>query len=79
MNKDEPLTTSEAAEYLNISESHLAALRSKGKSPKFYKPNGKLIYYYTSDLDAWIKQERENNLTAKEKLELHEMKGRYND
>lgn len=51
------LTAEEAAEYLSIKPQTLADMRRRGHSPKFYKPSGKLIYYYKKDLDDWIRNE----------------------
>ena len=50
------LTADEAAMYLSISPKTLADMRSAGKSPKYYKPTHKLVYYYKKDLDEWIKR-----------------------
>jgi len=57
MDKDIPLSIEEAAAYLNTKEGTLAVYRSTGKGPKYYKPNGKKIFYYVSDLDEWIKRD----------------------
>ena len=50
------LSPIEAAIYLGISHKTLADMRSAGRSPKYYKPTNKLVYYYKKDLDDWIKQ-----------------------
>ncbi len=47
------LSLSEAAKYLNVSESFLYKAIAKRAIP-FQKPNGKLIYFRQSDLNAWI-------------------------
>ncbi|MES2764722.1 MAG: helix-turn-helix domain-containing protein [Bacteroidota bacterium] len=47
------LSLSEAATYLNVSESFLYKAIAKRTIP-FSKPNGKLIYFRQSDLNAWI-------------------------
>lgn len=48
--------TEEAAAYLNSAAGTLENWRIKGVGPKYYKPAGK-VYYFKSDLDAWIKGE----------------------
>lgn len=45
----------EAAEYLKLSVNTLANLRSQGKAPTHYTPNGGRVVYYKEDLDEWIK------------------------
>lgn len=45
--------TKEAAEHLGLSVQRLADLRSQGKSPKYFKPLGKIMYR-KSDLDKWV-------------------------
>lgn len=50
------LSPEEAALYLKISPTTLADMRSAGRSPKYYKPSNKLVYYYKKDLDEWIKR-----------------------
>ena len=47
----------EAAAYLGISINTLYRMTSKREIP-FYKPNGKTIYFLTSDLDAWLYRNR---------------------
>lgn len=49
------MTSHEAAEYLSLSLSHLYSLTCKKKIP-FHKPNGKLIFFYKSELDRWVTQ-----------------------
>ena len=51
--KKEVLTIIEAAEYLEISQSHLYKLTSSGTVP-FYKPNGKKVYFNRLELDKWL-------------------------
>lgn len=57
MNSNKPLTVEKAADYLDISKAHLYKLTSKGRIPH-YKPNGKRLYFYQSDLDDYIKAGR---------------------
>lgn len=52
----EILTTEDAADYLGVSSRTLAKWRAEGKSPKYYKPSSKLIYYFVEDLAAWVKE-----------------------
>ncbi|NIO20070.1 MAG: helix-turn-helix domain-containing protein [Candidatus Aenigmarchaeota archaeon] len=47
------LTTRQAARYCKLSESYLAALRSKGGGPKFTK-QGRVCLYHKSWLDQWL-------------------------
>lgn len=49
------LGAEEAAEFLNISKSHLYKLTFRNRIP-FYKPGGKLIYFDRQELLSWIKQ-----------------------
>ena len=51
---EKPMTAHDTAEYLSISLSHLYKLTSKKKIP-FHKPTGKLIFFYKSELEIWIK------------------------
>ncbi len=57
MISDQGLTIEEAAKYLGIEARTLENWRADNKGPKYYKPTGKLIYYFKSDLDKWIKSE----------------------
>ena len=47
------LSSPQAAEYSNLSESMLAKLRLSGAGPRYSKI-GKRVLYEVSDLDAWI-------------------------
>ncbi len=55
---DQPLNINEAAEYLKVSQSNLYRLTSHKLIP-FYKPAGKLIYFFKSELDKWITKNEE--------------------
>lgn len=55
--EDKPLNLEEAAEYLDISRSHLYKLTSKGEIPH-YKPRGKRLYFTREDLNTWMRQGR---------------------
>ena len=56
---EKPLSFSEAAEYLNVSKSHLYKLTHKNQIP-FFKPNGKMIYFLKSDLRTWLLRNRQS-------------------
>ena len=56
---EKPLSLSEAAEYLDVSKSHLYKLTHKILIP-FFKPNGKKIYFLTSDLRRWLLRNRQS-------------------
>lgn len=55
--EDKPLTFDEAADYLDVSKSHLYKLTSKGEIPHF-KPRGKRIYFTRTDLNTWMRRGR---------------------
>jgi len=61
MQNDEVMSTEKTAEYLGVEIRTLENWRSENKGPRYYKPTGKLIFYFKSDLDAWIKSEGEKN------------------
>jgi len=52
-----PLNMEEAADFLDISKSHLYKLTSRGEIPH-YKPTGKRIYFFPQDLIAYLKKGR---------------------
>ncbi|MDZ7757182.1 helix-turn-helix domain-containing protein [Rhodohalobacter sp.] len=54
LENENPLNAQEAAKYLNISVSHLYKLTSRGEI-RHYKPGGKRIYFFQSDLNNFIK------------------------
>jgi len=56
-----PLRTPEAAAFLGISVHTLHQLTSQHKIA-FSKPNGKSMYFKTSDLRAWLKQNYQTKL-----------------
>lgn len=51
----EVLTTSEASAFLGMSESYLYKLTSSKRIPH-YKPNGRLVYFNRSELQAWAQR-----------------------
>ena len=50
---EKPLTFDEAAQYLDVSKSHLYKLTSTNRVPH-YKPQGKRLYFAKSELDTWL-------------------------
>ncbi len=56
---DRPLSISEACAYLHLSKSYLYKLTCTRQIP-FYKPNGKIIVFKKSDLEAWIFRYRQS-------------------
>lgn len=66
-----PMTLEEAASYLNVSKSYLYKMTYSGKI-SFFKPAGKKIYFYKSQLDSWIQR----NL-IKSDYEIEEMANNY--
>ncbi|GAL84247.1 hypothetical protein MYP_1475 [Sporocytophaga myxococcoides] len=49
------LNTSEASDFLNITKNNLYRL-IKDKKVKFYKPNGKNLYFKKEDLISYIER-----------------------
>ena len=45
-----------AARHLGMSEKTLEAYRSSGRGPSFVRPNGRIVRYRISELDAWMLQ-----------------------
>lgn len=54
----EVLTSQEAAQYLELSTSHLYKLTS-GKQIPCYCPQGKRLYFKRSELDQWLLRNRQ--------------------
>jgi predicted DNA-binding transcriptional regulator AlpA len=48
------LRASKAAEYLNLSRSTLAKWRMRNEGPPFHRCGPRLIYYFRSEIDAWL-------------------------
>ena len=48
------LTSKEAANYTNMSESYLAKLRMYEKGPRFLRIGARAIRYLKADLDDWM-------------------------
>jgi len=53
--QDTKFDTDEAAAYLGVNSRTLETWRMNKTGPLYYKPTSKLIYYFKSDLDEWIK------------------------
>lgn len=51
---DGRLDTVNAAAYIGLSKKTMAQWRYRGEGPRFVKPSGNKVFYYQSDLDAWI-------------------------
>ena len=51
----EVLSVKEACAYMDISKSYMYKL-THGRMLPFFCPNGKLLYFRKSDLDAWMLQ-----------------------
>ena len=65
------LSTDEAAEFLNMKPSYLYKLTSD-KKITFFKPQGKLIYFRKSDLEAFLlRNESQSNFEEESKNENH--------
>ena len=50
---EKPLTVAEAAAFLGISKHTVYRLVQRRNLPHF-KPTGKTLYFYPSDLNAWV-------------------------
>lgn len=61
--KDEILTTEQAADFLNFSKSYLYKLTYQNRLP-VYRPGGKKMFFSKNELLEWIKSKR--NSTEKE-------------
>lgn len=66
LNSKEILSLEEAAIYMGLSKSHLYKLTSQCIVP-FYKPNGKMVYFRRSELEAWILRNRNAPICEVEK------------
>ena len=64
---DEYLTLQQAAEYLGYKPSYMYKLTHRRLIP-FYKPTNKKIYFKKSDLDAWIKRNRQKSKSEIRKI-----------
>lgn len=58
---DSYMNTLEASEYLDISKSHLYKL-TMNRNIRFYKPNGKKIYFKKNDLDNYLNSKKSKSI-----------------
>jgi excisionase family DNA binding protein len=65
VNAKEVLNFHEAAQFLELSHSHLYKLTSAGSIPH-YKPNGKKIYFRRDELESWLLR---NKVTTSDEIE----------
>lgn len=63
----ERLRAVQAAAYLNVSRSTLAKWRMRGDGPPYHRCGPRIVYYYRSEIDAWLAEcdQREQRATAK--------------
>lgn len=54
---EKPLNVEQAAQFLDVTKSHLYKLTSKGIIPH-YKPTGNRIYFFREDLISFIRKGR---------------------
>lgn len=55
MNKPYSLKT--AAEYLGVTVNYMYKRNDKNDIP-YYKPSGKMVFYFKRDLDEWVRKNR---------------------
>jgi excisionase family DNA binding protein len=67
MLQKEVLNFNEAAEYLELSLSHLYRLTSTKQIPHFC-PQGKKLYFNRLELDAWLQRNRQTTTEEIEKM-----------
>jgi predicted DNA-binding transcriptional regulator AlpA len=48
------ISASEVGEMTGLSESALAAMRTRGTGPRFYKPRPRMVLYKRAEVLAWI-------------------------
>jgi hypothetical protein len=61
---DQHLTTTQAAQFLNVSHSFLEKLRIVGGGPKFLRLSSRKILYQKGELKQWM--ERKSRLSTSE-------------
>ena len=77
--RKEILSVKEACAYMDISKSYMYKL-THGRMLPFFCPNGKLLYFKRSDLDAWMMQNHQlskNEVKALATNFLAQRKGGY--
>ena len=52
---DFPMTFNEACEYLKFTRSYLYKLCYLNSIP-YHKPKGKVLYFFRSEIDQWVKK-----------------------
>lgn len=67
MLQKEVLNFNEAAEYLELSVSHLYRLTSTKQIPHFC-PQGRKLYFNRQELDAWLQRNRQTTTDEIEKM-----------
>ena len=67
MLQKEVLNFNEAAEYLELSVSHLYRLTSTKQIPHFC-PQGKKLYFNRQELDAWLQRNRQTTTDEIERM-----------
>ena len=65
MFQKEVLTFQEGCDYCGFMSGHMYKLTSSNAIP-YYKPNGKMIFFRRSELDAWLLR---NRTSTKDELE----------
>lgn len=56
------LTLEETSWLTGLAKSHLYRLTSRKEIP-YYKPNGKLVYFDKSEVEAWMKKNRQPTIS----------------
>ncbi len=59
------LTLDEVCMFMGMSKNYVYQLTSKGVLP-FYKPNGRMLYFDKSEIEAWLKQNYHGTLQEAE-------------
>ena len=60
------LNTKEASKYLMMTESNLYHLTSTSSIP-YYKPNNRHLYFKRTELDAWMLQNKSDDINETDK------------
>lgn len=66
-NLGERLRAVKAAAYLTVSRSTLAKWRMNGGGPPYHRCGPRIVYYYKTEIDAWLAEcdQREQRAAAK--------------
>ena len=54
------MTSKQVAEYLGISEGMVYEQRALGIGPNYIRLGGRLVRYFFSDINAWLKNQKSN-------------------